>query len=118
MKTIRAGGLSTSDRIVEVDGVRLDSTDHEKAVAAIQVLMVILMVMMRLMMLVMMIMITMVMMIMRIMMEVVISMRTTKTNQGAPDAIIFMVQSLHNWVSNQNHDQNHNHNHNHNHSEE
>ena len=33
----RAGGLSTSDRIVEVDGVRLDSADHEKAVAAIQV---------------------------------------------------------------------------------
>ena len=64
MKTIRAGGLSTSDRIVEVDGVRLDSTDHEKAVAAIQVLMVILMVMMRLMMLVMMI-TMMIMMIMR-----------------------------------------------------
>ena len=60
MKTIRAGGLSTSDRIVEVDGVRLDSTDHEKAVAAIQVLMV----MMRLMMLVMMI-TMMIMMIMR-----------------------------------------------------
>ena len=34
----RAGGLSTSDRIVEVDGVSLDSADHEKAVAAIQVL--------------------------------------------------------------------------------
>ena len=34
----RAGGLSTSDRIVEVDGVCLDSADHEKAVAAIQVI--------------------------------------------------------------------------------
>ena len=31
----RAQGLSTSDRIVEVDGVCLDSADHEKAVAAI-----------------------------------------------------------------------------------
>jgi hypothetical protein len=50
----RAGGLSTSDRIVEVDGVKLDSADHEKAVAAIQ---------------------------------------------GAPGDIVFMVQSLHNWVS-------------------
>ena len=29
--------MSTSDRIVEVDGIRLDSADHEKAVAAIQV---------------------------------------------------------------------------------
>ena len=43
----RAGGLSTSDRIVEVDGVRLDSADHEKAVAAIQVSMLILMLIMR-----------------------------------------------------------------------
>ena len=42
----RAGGLSTSDRIVEVDGVRLDSADHEKAVAAIQVSMLILMLIM------------------------------------------------------------------------
>ena len=42
----RAGGLSTSDRIVEVDGVRLDSADHEKAVAAIQVSMLIMMLIM------------------------------------------------------------------------
>ena len=62
----RAGGLSTSDRIVEVDGVRLDSTDHEKAVAAIQVGMMMFMMMI---------------MMMR-MMEVVILMRRTKTTTG------------------------------------
>ena len=32
----RAGGLATSDRIVEVAGVKLHSADHEQAVAAIQ----------------------------------------------------------------------------------
>ena len=75
---IRAGGLSTSDRIVEVDGVRLDSADHEKAVAAIKV---------------------------NLMMIKIALMNKGDGGdididniQGAPDAIIFMVQSLHNWV--------------------
>ena len=78
---IRAGGLSTSDRIVEVDGVRLDSADHEKAVAAIKVNIM--------------------------MIKIALIALINKGDggdididniQGAPDAIIFMVQSLHNWV--------------------
>ena len=78
---IRAGGLSTSDRIVEVDGVRLDSADHEKAVAAIKVNLM--------------------------MIKIALIALINKGDggdididniQGAPDAIIFMVQSLHNWV--------------------